>query len=386
MDKTIQHILKPFLLTSFGILLGTSVTSCDSKSKTPNTAISPEVQDPNLITLTAQQFQLGQMELGKISTQEFNTTIKANGSFAVPPENQADVSAYFAGYVKNISLLPGDYVKKGQTLFTIENPEYIQIQQNFLEAKGRLAYLKSDYERQKALMADNVTSQKSFLKAESDYEVTLAQFQALQKQLSLMHIDPNTLSGANMRSVIAVPSPLSGYITSIEASKGMYLNPSDVAMTVTNTDELHIELKIFEKDLPKVKMGQPINIRLQNDNEQIYKGSVHLINRAINEKERTIDIHGDLNNPEDAKLFAPGMYIEGEIVTASSKYPALPSDAISNIDKDYFVLVKENDTTFKKTPVSVGSSYNGYTQLLNADAFDPNTEFLVKGAFNLITE
>ena len=62
-----------------------------------------------------------------------------------------------------------------------------------------------------------------------------------------MNINPNTLSGENIRSVISVPSPLTGYATTINATKGMYLNPSDVAVTVTNTDDLHIELKIFEK-------------------------------------------------------------------------------------------------------------------------------------------
>src|SRR5690606_39046850 len=136
----------------------------------------------------------------KISMQKFNTVVKANGMFAVPPQNQADVSAYFAGYVKDINLLPGNAVKPGQVLFTIENPEYVQVQQDFLEAQGRLSYLKSDYERQKELMTDNVTSKKVFLKAESDYTVTLAQFQSLKKRLSLMNINPNTLTGETIRS------------------------------------------------------------------------------------------------------------------------------------------------------------------------------------------
>ena len=326
------------------------------------------------------------MELGQITLQEFSTVVKANGMFAVPPQNKADVSAYFAGYVKDIRLLPGDTVKKGQVLFTIENPEYVQVQRDFLEASGRLDYLRSDYERQKALMADNVTSQKNFLKAESEYKVTLAQYQSLIKQLNLMNINPRTLSGDNIRSIISVLSPLSGYATAVNISKGMFLNPSDIAITVTNTDDLHIELKIFEKDLPAVKIGQPINIRLQNNTDHVYKGKVHLVNRAIDERERTVMIHGDLLNGEDVKLFAPGMYIEGEILTTTSQYPALPSDAVVNIDNDFFGLVKENDTIFKKVLIKAGSTNNGFTQILNSDDFGQGTQFLTKGAFNLLTE
>jgi len=388
MKNTRNNLSNSIYIKSLLLVAIMALASCNSKEKTEikNTDATEKAENTDIATITENQFKSGDMELGKITTQPFNTVVKANGMFAVPPENQADVSAYFAGYVKDINLLPGDAVKKGQTLFTIENPEYVQVQQNFLEAKGRLNYLKSDYDRQKELIADNVTSKKNFLKAESEYTVTLAQYQSLKKRLSLMNINPNTLSGDNIRSVINVPSPLSGYATTINATKGMYLNPSDVAITVTNTDDLHIELKIFEKDLPVVKVGQPINVRLQNDMNTIYEGKVHLVNKTINLQERTVNIHGDLVNDSDAKLFAPGMYIDGEILTTTTEYPALPVEAVANIDNDYFVLVKENGTNFKRVLVKIGATNNGFVQIVNADDFKPDTQFLTKGAFNLITE
>ena len=388
MKNTVNNFTNLKILTSILLLLMLTLASCNSKGKTEaaNTETTIENTDQEVITITENQFRSGKMELGKISMQKFNTVVKANGMFAVPPQNQADVSAYFAGYVKEINLLPGHAVKQGQVLFTIENPEYVQVQQNFLEAKGRLSYLKSDYERQKELLADNVTSQKNFLKAESEYTVTLAQYQSLKKRLSLMNINPNTLTGENIRSVISVTSPLSGYATSVNASKGMYLNPSDIAVTVTNTDDLHIELKIFENDLPMVKVGQQINVRLQNDTEKVYRGVVHLVNKTINAQDRTVAIHGDLANEEEVKLFAPGMYIEAEILTTTAEHPALPSEAVANIDNDFFVLVKEDSTNFKRVLVKIGATNNGYTEILNAADFEPDSEFLTKGAFNLITE
>ena len=388
MKNTHNKLSNSICFKSLLLVIAMVFASCNSKEKSEmaNTDAAETIEDVDVITITESQFTSGEMKVGKITMQEFNTIVKANGMFAVPPQNQADVSAYFAGYVKDIKLLPGDVVKKGQVLFTIENPEYVQVQQDFLEAKGRLNYLKSDYERQKELIADNVTSKKNFLKAESEYTVTLAQYQSLKKKLSLMNINPNTLSGENIRSVISVPSPLSGYATTINATEGMYLNPSDVAITVTNTDNLHIELKIFEKDLPMVKEGQPINVRLQNNMSNVYKGKVHLVNKAINIQDRTVDIHGDLVNESDAKLFAPGMYIEAEILTTSSEHPALPKEAVANIDNDYFVLVKESKTNFKRVLVKIGATNNGFIQIVNANDFEPNTEFLTKGAFNLITE
>ena len=118
----------------------------------------------------------------------------------------------------------------------------------------------------------------------------------------------------------------------------------------------------------------------------MYQGKVHLVNKAINAQDRTVAIHGDLVNESDVKLFAPGMYIEGEILTTTSEHPALPVEAVANIDNDYFVLVKENGTTFKRVLVKVGAANNGFIQIINANDFKPDTEFLTKGTFNLITE
>ncbi len=369
------------------IIATASLISCNSKTKEDVITIeTSEASENDIITITDAQFVSSNLELGKITKQEFTTTVKANGMFDVPPENKATVSAYFAGYVKNISLLPGDIVKKGQVLFTLENPEYVQIQQDFLEAKSKLNYLKADYERQKVLFSDNVTSQKNYLKAESDYKVTLAQYQSLQKKLSLMNINSNALTGESISSVISVTSPISGIATSIEVSKGMFLNPSDVAMTITNTDHLHLELKIFENDLPLIKEEQPIKIHLQSNSNQVYEGIVHLINRAINPTERTIDIHGDLVNEDDAKLFAPGMYLEADIITSSDVFDALPNEAVINIENTNYAIIKQDGTSYKKVPVQIGKSSNEYIQILNAVDFNPDSEFLTKGAFNLIVE
>lgn len=362
------------------------LSSCNTKEKTKTENQAEVIVDADVITISESQFHAGQMELGKISMEEFNTVVKANGMFAVPPQNQVDVSAYYAGYVKNIKWLPGDEVKKGQELFTIENPEYVQIQQDFLEAKGQLNYLKSDYERQKELLANNISSKKNFLKAESEYAVTHARHQSLKKKLSLMNINHKTLSVENIRSVIAIRSPLSGYITRINASNGMYLNPSDVALTVTNTDDLHVELKIFEKDLLLIKKEQLINIRLQNNSDRVYQGKVHLINKTIDAQDRTLELHGDLVNKSEAKLFVPGMYVEAEIVTSSTEQSALPSEAVANIENDFFVLVKEDEQVYRKVLVKIGTTQNGFTQILNAEDFTPNTTFLTKGTFNLLTE
>ena len=147
---------KRFILGS--ILLAGTFISCGSPDN--NIEKSSVVEsESHVVTITIEQFESSNMLLGQLSAQPFSQSIKTFGMFEAPPESKASVSAYFEGYVKELKLLIGQKVNKGQVLFTLENPAYIQVQQNFLEAKGRLKYLKSDYERQKNLAEDNVTSQ-----------------------------------------------------------------------------------------------------------------------------------------------------------------------------------------------------------------------------------
>lgn len=378
--KTLKYII-PVLAIQI-------LTSCGSDNESKNQAVEQK-ENSNLIVLSSKQFELGEMKTGGFTKQAFHSLVKANGILDVPPENKSTVSAYFGGYVKNISLLQGQKIIKGQTLFTLESPDYIQVQQDFLEAKSQLNYLKSDYERQKDLAASNVSSQKTFLKAESDYKVTLARYESLKKKLQLMNINTNSITDQNLTSTIAVKAPISGYITSVLASKGMFLNPSDIALTIMNTDHMHIELNIFEQDLANVALGQELTFTVQNGDTP-YKASVYLINKAIDPNNRTIKVHCHFKQEKDARSLTPGMFVEAELYTSSDSTLALPMNAVVTIDKKSFVLLKKSVSsdsfTFEKVEVKIGQTDHGFVSILNANLFQENSEFLTNGAFNLIKE
>lgn len=368
-----------------------SLTSCSSKTDQSSTDTAPiESVNENSYHLSKIQFSSSDMKFGKLETKSFHDIVKANGIFDVPPENRATISTYFGGTVQGIQLLTGQRVKKGQVLFTLENPDYIQMQQDYLEAKSQLTYLKSDFERQKNLVQDNVTSQKNYLKAEADYTVTSVKVESLGKKLVLMGINPHSLSKENIRSTINVTSPINGFVTQVNIARGAFLAPSQTAVTIVDTDHLHLELNIFEKDLPKVKIGQTIQFKLQEGTIKEYKATVHLVNKTVDPENRTVGIHGHLIDEKLADRFNPGMYVEADILTTSESRSALPQDALVEIEGKYFVLVLSNSTTedytLIKKEVKIGSSNNGYVEILNSQEFKDNSEILTKGAFNLITE
>ncbi len=364
------------------------VFSCSSKTETTEAETENTASEIETITITQSQFKSSKMVLGKMSMQKFSKVVITNGMFDVPPENRASVSVYFGGYVKDISLLPGQEIAKGQVLFSMENPDYINVQQEYLEAKGQLAYLKSDFERQKNLYNEQVASKKNYLKAASDYQVTLARYEALKKKLGLMNINPEKVKAENIKSIIVVRAPISGFITSVNAVKGKYLNPSDISVNITNPDHLHLELNVFEKDYLKLKVGQPIEFTLQNNPNKVYEASVYLISKSIDAVSRVANVHGHLSHEDEAHSFAPGMYVEAKILTATDTVLALPQEAIINVEDAYFVLRKKQSnsgsTAFEKVEVKVGDTAKGYTAILNADKLGEKANYLVKGAFYLI--
>ena len=364
--------------------------SCESTSEPTQTSVaSTEDKLPaGQFLLTKEQMNASKMQTGSFEMKLFHKVVKTNGMFEVPPQNRASISAYFGGYVKDIDLLPGEQIKKGQVLFTLENPDYIQVQQDFLESKNELVYLKSDYERQKNLAQENVTSKKNFLKIESEYKAMKVRFEANKKRLQLMNIRSSELTEDKLRTVIPVLAPISGYVTEVNATKGMFLNPSDVAISIIDPDHLHLELTIYEKDLSDVQIGQIIEFNIHSDSRQQYKAAIHLVNKEIDITNRSIIVHGHLSNEKEIALFTPGMYVEAEIFTSENESYALPQDAIVNLEGTYFILVKDSDnnggTKFVKREVKIGQTTKGYTAILNSQEIGIESEVLLSGAYTLL--
>jgi cobalt-zinc-cadmium efflux system membrane fusion protein len=170
----------------------------------------------------------------------------------------------------------------------------------------------------------------------------------------------------------------------------LFLSPQNIAITITNTDHMHIELKVFESDISSLKKDQAIIFSRPNNPSQKYEAQIHLINPFIESENRTAMVHGHLIDEKQSKLFFPGMYIEAEILTANESLTALPQEAVVYVENEYFVLVRENthsdNFTFKKVKVLIDDEQNGYIPILNFQDFKIDTEFLTKGAFNLIRD
>lgn len=358
----------------------------DKKTENKNGIESRFIEtERETIYLSKAQFQNSKMKFGSIEEQEFIQTVHTNGIIDVPPQHKAVISAFSGGYIKNTTLLVGDKVKKGEHLVILENPEFINLQQRYLEISEQLRFLKSEYDRQRTMYEENISSQKSYLKAESEYKSAVARANGLKKNLQLLNINPSEVLKGNIVSKVNINSPIDGYITQIFVNTGSYVSSADKIMEIINTKHLHLELKVFEKDLLDIKKGQEILFKVPETSFKLFKGNVHLVGAAIDVKNRTAMIYGHVDKHDEAN-FATGMFIEADIVTATSIQTALPEDAVVELEGKNYVLLLERETDkgyeLQTIEVKVEATYNGFTSFKKA--LPLNGRFLTKGGFVLL--
>lgn len=378
--------MKTFINISIAIILSIWSTSCQERPSQVMEA-EPHIagETGTLIRLTKAQTTAAEIVLGTLEQRAMFQQVQVNGYFDVPPQNKAQVSTYKAGYVKNTTLLVGDEVKKGQVLVVLENPEYVKVQQSFMEVKGQLEYLKAEYERKKILEQENITAKKNLLKAEADYKTAFAQYQGLKKELQMMGISADRLEAGNYLSTISVRSPIAGTVTEVNAAIGKYILPQEVLLEVVNTDHLHVELQVFEKDILKVKEGQRIKVRIPSMNDKAYDGDIYLVGKTLDSETRTVNVHGHVQDEE--AVFLPGMYVETDILVEGKEVSALPEEAVISEGGKQFIFIQvgtdENTNSYKKVEVKTGFGSKGWLETLPLEPLDSAQRVVVKGVYYL---
>lgn len=370
------------------LLLSFLILSCGNKKESQEETVENETQEGH-VHVTMAQFNSESMQLENLTKQDFNEVVATTGYIDVPPKNKASVSTFMSGYVKNTPLLIGDEVKKGQLVVTLENPEFVELQQNYLEIAETLNYLKSEFERQKTLYKEKITSQKNYLKAESEYKSNLAHHNGLKQKLKMLNINPAIVEQGKISSTISIYAPISGFVTRVNVSNGSFVDASTEVIEIVDTDHIHLELTVFEKDILKVKKGQAINFKIPEASEDIFAADVYLVGTSVDENQRTIKVHGHL--PEDNHLatFVRGMFVDAQIITNSSKKVAIPKEAIAEINNEFFALILEakgNDVyEFEKVEVKVGQQNEFFVEVLNTEVFK-DKQVLTKGAYMMLAD
>ena len=384
--KNIKYIIS--LLAVYLLL-----AACGQKTEEQNTEVEHHEEGGDTVAFTGEQYATARIELCSIENKQISGTIRVNGQLDVPPQQKVSVSVPMGGFLKSTPLLQGTKVRKGQAIATIENLDFVQIQQDYLDAEGQLEFAEADYQRQQELAKQNVAAEKTLHQAKTTYTSWKAKAAGLKEKLKVLGLHPDNLKEGKLSAQINLYSPINGYVTEVHVNIGKFVNPSDVLFEIVDTEHLHAELIVFEKDVPKLKIGQKVRFTLANEARE-RRATVYLIGRKI-AADRTIQIHCHIDE-EDTNLL-PGMYLKAVVETGGMQVPALPDQAIIDFQgKKYifYLLSGPNESmkdasehTFLMVEIEAGHSEMGYTEVtLPVDSRIEGERIVVKNAYAILSK
>ena len=378
-----------------------------------------EGENEGVVELSELQLANADLQYGSLDTLNVSGFVKANGILDLPPQNIAAVSAPMDGFVKKANYLVGDYVEKGTVLAVLEHMDYIKLQEEYLNVVSNLDYLELDYERQRQLDSAEVTSKKQFQAARAALKSAQARKKALEKQLLYMGFSPERVAQGEISSTISIRAPFSGHITALNVHNGTFAQSEQELYELVDTEHMHLELQVFEQDVHKVEIGQPIRFVVPSTGQEMYQGEVFLVGKSFDPENKTVKVHGHIKGEHDN--FIRGLYVEAKIYTGDQQVRALPEEAIVNDEGKSYIFIRTADvhgheeevrhaeasahaeeeedehgghseageahgTSFKRVQVITGEKDQGFVHIKQITGLPANAEIVTTGAYFLFSE
>jgi len=340
------------------------------------------------VKLTQKQIDILGITIDQLSEQNLGGFIEVNGKLGVPPQNEAIVTSILGANINIIKAVEGDKVKKGQVLAYISHPSIITMQTNYLQTYNKLTFLEQDYKRQKKLYEANVGSGRDYQLAQSAYSSATGLTKGLASQLALLGISAQRVRNGTISQVAPIRSPINGFIEKVKIKTGQYVQPQTALFEVVNTDHIHADLMVFEKDISKVKNGQTVQFTIESIGSKELTAKIYSVGKSFEEGPKALHVHAEIENKD--KNLIPGMYVNARIITKNTLMQALPEDAIFQEGEQYFVFTAEKEADgswgFIPKEVLIKNTSNGFTAFDFVSPIEKGVLVAQSGAYYLMAE
>ncbi len=358
-----------------GFLTISMALACNSDKTKKETKASI---NENEVSLTVEQAKNIDLQVGEIGFGEINETLKLQGKIDVPPQNLVSVSIPLGGYLKSTKMLPGTQVSKGQIIAVIEDPQYIQLQQDYLSVHHRLNYASKELARQKELNLSKANSDKTLQQAETEHQTLKIEHAALIEKLKLINISATQLNEGKISKAVNVYSPINGYVSKVNVNIGKYVTPSDVIFELINPSDIHLNLTVFEKDLNKINIGQRVLAYTNVKPDKKYETEVILVSHNIDEGGSS-EVHCHFEKYD--KSLVPGMYMNAELQFKNQKVQFVAEETVVSFENKDYVFIEIAPRRFMMQEVQTGDIWDGKIAI-NNDL--KNKKIVLKGAYSLL--
>lgn len=407
------------------------LTGCGNK-QTEKETVTPvaekekeeEHENQNTTTLTEEQVKSIGVELGTIEQKQLAASLKTNGVLKVPNQNKASVNSIYSGVIKSLNIQPGNNVRKGQVIATVANPEFIQVQSEYIGINAKISLAELEVTRQKELNRGNAGALKNLQAAETELRTLRNVRATLQQQIQLMGINPSRLANGKLVSVLSITSPITGVVSNVMVKMGSYVDVTTAVAEIVDNSQLHLDLFVYEKDLPKLKDNSLIHFTLTNNPGKEYDAQIYSLGSSFEGESKAVTVHAKVQGERTGLI--DGMNVTAIISMEKATVPAVPTEAIVTIAGQDFIFVAteehaeeehktpgadsakiiagktlehkegenkspvghadEKGITFEKIPVVRGSTEVGYTQITLLKEIPADSKIVVKGAFFVLAK
>lgn len=234
-----------------------------------------------------------------------------NGILVLPPQSRATVTLTMGGSIRSTTLLPGAYVKQGTVLATLENPEFIALQQSYLDSHAQYEFLRTEFLRQQTLAREEASSQKRFQQSKAEYLSMRSRMDAAAAQLALLGVDTARLLTGGIIPYLDIKAPISGYAADVKMNIGRHFDVGEPLCEIVNKSDMMLRLTAYEKDLANLRAGDRVEFRVNGIEGETFHGVITMVGQQVNNENRSIDVYVRIEgqNPQ----FRPGMYAMARI-------------------------------------------------------------------------
>ncbi|MEZ0487465.1 efflux RND transporter periplasmic adaptor subunit [Fibrella aquatica] len=372
-----------------GMLMAGLFGCSSAPDKSPDKPADAASDAAGTVTISEAQFRETGIQLGGPDTLTLGKTIQATGKLEAPPDQWATISAPMGGFVRSAKLVEGDFVRKGQVLAVLEHPDYVKLQQEYLQAIARSQFERQELDRQTELNREEVGARRKLQQSTADFASTRALLTSLEAQLAQLHIPLESLRKGQISRTIPLISPISGYVDKVNLRLGQFVGTTDMLAEIVGKEHLYLELRVFESDIRQIREGQQVRFTVPQQQTGEMKATVYRVGQAFDAQTKTVLVHANLTSGQYDRLFA-GSYVRATILAAPRQVVALPDDALVKEGNQTFVYVREPGSAsgtyrFSMVPIRTGITQNHRTEVTLPATLNP-ASIVRQGAYFISAE
>lgn len=327
--------------------------------------------DEERIQLTEAALQTVTFKTVPLQRRALEREIRATAVVEPNEYRLAHVSPRISGRVMTVTGLLGDSVKQGQILAELDSLELGQTKAEYLTARTNLEVARANYEREKRLFKQKISSEKDYLDAQGAFLRADTQRKANREALRLVGLTDKEIGrlawggGKHPLSHFPLIAPFSGTVVEKHITIGELLSPEDKPYTIADLSTLWVLLDLYEKDLGQVRPGVEVRIAVEAYPDEVFEGKVTYISDLLDETTRTARARVEIPNP-DRKL-KPGMFATASLlvpVPSATAVLAIPADAIQRVRGKPVAFVQEGEHVFAARELTLGRNSGSYTEVL----------------------